>query len=123
MKLVAVALASCLFSATVHADTGSGPSKADMEKFMAFFDKLVDIVVADKADCSKMSADITKHIDANAELLKKGEEARAKGQKPPKDVQDHLVAGGRKMAAALQEKCMQDKGVQGAISRLGMRKP
>jgi uncharacterized protein len=96
-------------------------SKADADKVVAFFDKLVDHVVADKADCTKMAGDINKHIDSNADLIKKGQEAKAKGQKLPKDAQDHMMASMQKMFGALKEKCMNDKTVQSAMDRMKMK--
>jgi hypothetical protein len=101
-------------------DTAGEVSKENVDKFLAFFDKLVDLVVADKSDCTKMAGDIGKHIDGNAELIKRGQEAQAKGQKLPKQAQDHMMGSMKKMAGALQEKCMQDKGVQTAMERLKM---
>lgn len=102
-------------------DAKSEPAKADVDKWVAFFDKTVDIVVVDKADCTKMAGDLSKHIDANQDLLKKASEAKAKGQTLPKDVQDHMTAGAQKLFTALKEKCMNDKGVQDAIKKFQVK--
>ena len=102
-------------------ETKSEASKADVDKWTAFFDKTVDIVVADKADCNKMAGDLTKHIDANQEILKKAQEAKAKGQTLPKDAQDHMAAGAQKLFTALKEKCLNDKGVQAAIEKFKVK--
>ena len=97
------------------------PAKADVEKFVAFFDKLVDIIVADKDSCPKMAADVNKHIDANQDILKAGAEAKAKGLQLPKDVQEHMMASVKRMMAAAQ-KCGNDKDVQAAMQRMDMSK-
>jgi hypothetical protein len=96
-------------------------SQADAGKFLAFFDKLVDIVVADKDACPKMATDVSAHIDANADLLKKAQEAEDKGQKLPKAAEDHIKESAQKMMGGMQ-KCMNDKGVQAAFSKLMTKK-
>jgi hypothetical protein len=115
-------------SSLVYADKAPAPAKdapakdapatlssADVQKWLAFFDKIVDIVVADKADCTKMAGDLNKHIDANAEILKKA--AAAKDMKLPKDAEDHVAAGAQKMMGSMQ-KCGNDQTVQAAFTRL-----
>src|SRR4051812_48603910 len=100
---------------------GKEPSKADVDKFLAFFDKLVDTVVADKDACPKMATDVNKLIDANQDLLKMGAEAKAKGMQLPKDAQDHMMASTKKMMGGMQ-KCGNDPEVQKAFQRLDMSK-
>jgi hypothetical protein len=125
VKLFLALVLAVATSTTVRADPpkdgGSEVAKADADKFLAFFDKLADMVVADKADCTKMAGDVNKHIDANADLIKKGQEAKAKGQKLPKAAMDHMMETTKKMAGALQEKCMNDKGVQTAMERMRIK--
>jgi hypothetical protein len=126
MKLLCtIVLALALPFGVVRADTPKAtdntPSKADVDKFIAFFDKLVDTIVADKADCPKMATDINKLVDANQDLLKKASEAKAKGQKLPQDAMDHMNASSKKMLSAIMEKCAQDKGVQAALQRMQVK--
>jgi len=128
MKLLCtIILALALPFGVVRADAPKkdaptdSPSKADVDKFLAFFDKLVDTIVADKADCPKMATDINKLIDSNQDLLKKASEAKAKGQKLPQDAQDHIQEGSKKMIGAITEKCAQDKTVQAAIQRMQVK--
>jgi len=127
MKLLCtIVLALALPFGVVRADTpkkdappaDNTPAKADVDKFLAFFDKLVDTIVADKADCPKMATDIGKLVDANQDLLKKAAEAKAKGQKLPQDATDHMNASKNKMVSAMMEKCAQDKAVQAALQRM-----
>ena len=97
------------------------PAKADVDKFIAFFDKLVDTVVTDKDACPKMATDVNKLIDANQDLLKMGAEAKAKGMQLPKDAQDHMMASTKKMMGGMQ-KCGNDPDVQKAFQRMDMSK-
>jgi hypothetical protein len=97
------------------------PSKEDLQKYLAFFDKVVDTVVADKADCTKMTGDLNTLMDANKDLIEKMKDM-PKGKDMPKDVKDHVMANVQKMMSALQEKCMSDKGVQAALDRMGKRR-
>jgi len=128
MKLLCtIVLALALPFGVVRADTpkkeappADAPSKADVDKFLAFFDKLVDTIV-DKADCPKMATDITKLVDANQDLLKKAADAKAKGQKLPDDAKAHIDESSKKMISAIMEKCSQDKGVQAAIQKMQVK--
>jgi hypothetical protein len=126
MKLLCtIVLALALPFGVVRADTPKAtdntPSKADVDKFIAFFDKLVDIVVADKDACPKMAADVNVLIDKNQDLLKMGAEAKAKGMQLPKEAQDHMMASTKKMMGGMQ-KCGGDKDVQKAFQRMDMSK-
>jgi hypothetical protein len=92
-------------------------SPADVDKFLAFWDKLVDTIVADKDSCPKMATDINALIDGNKDLLAKAGEAAKAGKKLPKTAEDHMMAGVKKMMPAMQ-KCQSDKAVQAAFQRL-----
>lgn len=132
MKLIrtlSLSLALAATASTAFADEAkkpapapaNAPAKADVDKFLAFFDKLVDVVVADKDSCPKMAADVNKLIDANQDVLKAGAEAKAKGMTLPKDAQDHMMASVKRMMPAAQ-KCGNDKDVQAAMQRMDMSK-
>ena len=92
-------------------------AQADIDKWLAFWDKLVDTVVADKDDCTKMAGDINSLADANKDILTKAAEASKSGKKLPKTAEDHMMAGVKKMMPAMQ-KCQNDKDVQAAFMRL-----
>jgi hypothetical protein len=94
-------------------------ARADVARWLAFFDKLVDTVVADQGKCPKMAADVQALIDANAELLRKAAQADRDHRKLPKDAQDHVDAGVRRMMGGLQS-CASDPAVQAAMGRLGV---
>lgn len=98
-------------------------SKADAERFMAFFNKLVDVIVANQDDCTKMAAGINAHLDANAALMKEMNAAENKNKDIPKEYKDKMAARVQKdMMPALQKKnCMTDKGVQAAMERMSKK--
>jgi hypothetical protein len=95
----------------------SDVNKADVDKFLAFFDKIVDAVVADKDNCPKMATDINALIDANQDLLAMANKAQAEGKKLPKDAEQHMMQSAQKMGPAMQ-KCQSDKAVQSAFMRM-----
>jgi hypothetical protein len=90
---------------------------ADVAKFLVFFDKLVDIAVADKDDCKKMAADVNAHIDLNKPILDKAKEAQAKGLKLPDTAREHMMQSAGKLMGAMQ-KCGNDKDVNAAFAKL-----
>ena len=114
MKLLACAVA-LMMSSSAFADT---LAKADGDKFIAFFDKLADTVVADKADCSKMASDVNASIDANKAMLDSVKEAMKSGKQMSDEMRQHVMATGKRLAQGVAEKCSNDKAVQAAIERL-----
>ena len=95
--------------------------ESDVHKFLAFWDKLVDTVVADKDSCPKMATDVNKLLDANAELLKQAKAAADQGKKLPKAAEDHVMEGVNKLLGGMM-KCKDDKAVMKAFDRLNMGK-
>jgi hypothetical protein len=92
-------------------------SQADAEKFLAFFNKLVDAVVANKDDCTKMATGVNGVIDSNKDMIAKANEAKAAGKKLPKSLEDKMMARVKEMMPAMQ-KCQNDKAVQAAFMRM-----
>lgn len=132
LRSLSMSLALCAVVSPAFADDAKKPapappkpadevSAADIQPFIAFIDKLVEVVVADKDSCPKMAADVNKLIDDNAELMKKAAAAKAAGKQMPKDAKDHMVASMGKMAPGMQ-KCGTDKDVQKAFGRMDMSK-
>ena len=113
MRVFGFTAVLALGAGVVHAEM----SKADGDKFLAFFDKLADTVVADKADCAKMGTDMTKQVDDNKDILAKVDEARKSGKPMPVEMRNHVMATSRKMAPAI-EKCKADKNVSAAFQKL-----
>ena len=94
-------------------------SQATADRFMAFFDKLVEIVVANKDDCTKMAGAVNTHVDANQALLKEISDAKAANKEPPAAMKDHVMQKTRdELGPAMQAKCSQDKGVMAAFNRI-----
>ena len=93
--------------------------QATAERFMAFFDKLVEIVVANKDDCTKMASAVNAHVDANQALLKEIADAKASNKEPPAAMKDHVMQKTKdELQPAMMAKCSQDKGVMAAFNRI-----
>ncbi len=99
----------------------STASSDDVKKFLAFFDKLVDTVVADKDSCPKMAKDVNALIDANQAVLEMAKKAKESGKQLPDDAKQHMMESAKRMMPAMQ-KCGNDKDVNAAFQRLDMAK-
>jgi hypothetical protein len=97
--------------------SGGTVSDADVKRWLAFFDKLVDVVVNDKDSCPKMGSDLNSHIDANQDLLAAAQKARAEGKQLPPDAVKHMTGSFQKMGPAMMA-CKDDASVKSAIQRL-----
>ncbi|HSS02213.1 MAG TPA: hypothetical protein VLM79_34380 [Kofleriaceae bacterium] len=94
-------------------------SQATADRFMAFFDKLVEIVVANKDDCTKMASAVNAHVDANQALLKEIADAKASNKEPPAAMKDHVMQKTKdELQPAMTAKCSQDKSVMAAFNRI-----
>lgn len=100
-------------------------SEADAEKFVAFFDKLVAIAVANKEDCAKMAAGFNAHIEANQALLKEAHAAKSAGRQLPASAKEKIEKKTKEeFVPAISKKCSTDKTVQAALMRMAPdRKP
>ena len=94
-------------------------SDADVKEFLAFFDKLVDAIVADKDDCTKMAGSINTVVDANQKTIAMAKDAKAKGKKLPATAQQRMLDGARRMVGAL-DKCGHDEAVGSAFKRIDL---
>jgi len=124
MKLVyASLLALALASSTAHADTKKVEeiSQADGEKFMAFFNKFVDLIVANKDNCPKMASGLNALIDANLDIIKKANESKKAGKRLPKALEEKMMARVKETMPAMA-KCGEDKDVKSAIDRMKPKK-
>lgn len=93
-------------------------AQSTAERFVAFFDKLVDLVVASKDDCTKMAAAVNAHVDANQPLLKEVSDAKAQNKEPPQAMKDHVTQKTRDELQPAMAKCGQDKAVMNAFMRI-----
>ena len=108
--------------APTKAPPAGEPKKAevpaqDVEKFLAFFNKFVDTVVAAKEDCAKLTKDINALIDVNGDMLKKIQEAKAANKDLPQAAKDKMMSRVKEMMPAMQ-KCQSDAGFQAAMKRM-----
>ena len=125
MKLlrVLVMFAVVATSGLAFADEPKGGEKrdevsaAEAEKFLGFFNKFVDAVIQNKENCAKMAGAINGVIDANQDIVKKANEAKAAKKKLPKALEDKMMARVKEMIPAMQ-KCGGDKDVKTAVGRL-----
>ncbi|HEY0991630.1 MAG TPA: hypothetical protein VGD80_31475 [Kofleriaceae bacterium] len=98
-------------------------SQATADKFIAFFDKLVEIAVANKDDCTKMATAVNGHVDANQALLKEIADAKAQNKEAPQAMKDHVTQKTRDELQPAIAKCSQDKAVLTAFGRLRGGRP
>src|SRR5580704_13652998 len=90
---------------------------ADVKRWLAFVDKFVDTVVADKDACPKMGTDLNALIDANKDLIALANKARADGKQLPPDAVQHMTDAFKKAAGAMMG-CMSDPNVKAAVQKL-----
>ena len=93
-------------------------SQATAERFVAFFDKLVAVVVANKDDCTKMATAVNAHVDANQPLLKEIADAKAQNKEPPQAAKEHVIQKTQEELQPAMAKCGQDKAVMSAFMRM-----
>lgn len=124
MKILALTLAFITAAGVAGADTAKKPAKeeapaADVAKFLALFDKIVDAVVTDKDDCKKMARDVSAVIDQNKDVIATANKLRKENKKLPAEAEKHVIAGTQKMVPAMAaKKCSEDADVQAAFKKL-----
>lgn len=92
-------------------------SPQEAEKFLAFFNKFVDTVVAAKEDCTRLTKDINGLIDANAEMLEKIRQAKAANKDLPQATKEKMMARVKELMPAMS-KCQSDAGFMAAMKRM-----
>jgi hypothetical protein len=88
-----------------------------VQRWVAFFDKLVAAVVANKADCGKMASEVSTVIDRNQSAIIVARQARDARKKLPVAVQEHMLDGVKQMAPGIQN-CGNKDNVKAAFSKL-----
>jgi hypothetical protein len=125
LRMIPVVLA--LAAGVSYADAGAGSgsasggtvSDADAKRWLAFWDKLVDTVVADKDSCTKMGTDVNALIDANKDMLATAQKAKAAGKTLPPDGVQHMKDTAPKLMGAVAS-CYKDANVKSAFQRLNL---
>ncbi len=90
---------------------------ADVARWIAFFDKLVDAVVVNEQSCDKMANDVAGVIDANRGSIAVARDARDKGKKLPLAAQHHMIDGVKRMGPGI-ENCADNARVKAAFAKL-----
>jgi hypothetical protein len=89
------------------------------QRFLAFFEKLVGIVVANKEDCTKMATEVNAHVDASQGVIKDATDARLQGKDLPQPVRDKIAKRtADELGPAMMAKCSNDRGVMTAFARI-----
>src|SRR5437588_11149609 len=101
MRALAIVILLC---ATARAELPKAEEMPppDVAKWIGFFDKLVDTVVADANVCDKMAGDVGSLIDRNQGALALARTARAQHKKLPLAAQQHMLDGVKKMMPGMQ---------------------
>jgi hypothetical protein len=122
-------MAFALVAGAAHAqppkDTQKEPQKeaveemapAEVTRWIAFFDKLVEAVVANEQSCDKMANDVAAVIDANKSSIAMVRTARDHGKKLPLSAQHHMIDGVKKMTPGI-ENCSNNEKVKAAFAKL-----
>jgi uncharacterized protein (UPF0261 family) len=91
---------------------------ADAQRYLAFFEKLVAVVVANQNDCAKMAAAIDAHVEANQALVKEVALAKQRNKQMPPAVKAKIQQKVKDELQPALQKCVQDKAVKAALERL-----
>jgi hypothetical protein len=116
---IAIALAGGTAAAQPDKQAPAEVTPSEAHAWMVLFDKIVDTVVANRTDCTKMAGGLHVVIDSNQETIQIARDAKAKGKKLPASVQQHMLDSMRRMVAAL-DKCGRDEKVAGAFKRIDL---
>jgi peptidyl-prolyl cis-trans isomerase A (cyclophilin A) len=119
---VALALASTLVLVEdSRADQPAPPapelSAADTAKLLAFFDKLIPAMIANKDDCPKMAKTVNGLVDANKPMLKSVMKQLTSGKALPPEAEKKLTERMGQDAQSLMT-CLSDPTVGEAMKRV-----
>jgi peptidyl-prolyl cis-trans isomerase A (cyclophilin A) len=115
-SLTAIVLLAAI-GTSAPAEPAAELSAADTAKLVGFFEKLIPVMIANKADCGKMAAAIDKLTTDNAAMLKPVMKQVAAGKALPKDAEQKLSTLMTKNPEAFA-KCVTNKGVANAMRRI-----
>jgi CRISPR/Cas system-associated endonuclease Cas3-HD len=93
-------------------------SASEVSRWLAFFDKLVAVVIKAKAlPCEKLAAEVSLLIDANRDAIAIGRNAHSHGKTLPAYAHRRMMAGVRRMVPAM-ERCRTHEQVRAVFTRL-----
>lgn len=128
MKLVRMTIALALATAPAYAQQPKlatdrqAPAEVtvnEAHQWVVLFDKVVDAVVTNKDDCTKMAGGLNAVVDANQPTIAMARDAKAKGKKLPASAQEHMLDSARRMVGSL-DKCGHDEAVGLAFKRIDL---
>lgn len=114
---VALALLAGVASAQPPAASADEMRPADVTKWLAFFDRLVDAVVKNEDACDKMAKDVAYVIDSGQDSIALARSARTQHKKLPEAAQQHMIDGVKKMSPGI-DKCGDNERVKAAFAKL-----
>jgi hypothetical protein len=120
LRSMFVVTLTCLITTAAAQPPAEEMRAADVQKWLGFFDRLVDAVVRNEASCDKMAADVSAVIDANHDSLLLARDARATHKKLPESAQQHMLDGVKKMSPGI-EKCGDNEKVKTAFAKLEIK--
>ncbi len=115
-SLTAVALLAAI-GTSAPAEPAAELSAADTAKLVGFFEKLIPVMVANKADCAKMASAIDKLTTDNAAMLRPVMKQVSSGRALPKDAEKRLTTLMTKDPEAFA-KCAGNRAVANAMRRV-----
>jgi hypothetical protein len=92
---------------------------ADVQKWLTFFDKLVNTVVNTQSTCDKMATDVNAVMDTNKDAIALAKKAKAQGKKLPADAKAKMLEGVKKMMPGMQN-CGSNDKVRAAFAKLDL---
>lgn len=92
-------------------------SGADAERFLAFYNELVDAVSRSKADCGALATAVGGVVDKNLPVLEMSWAARKAEKALPNDVRKSMDKRAKEMVTGLRP-CLNDSGVKAAFERM-----
>jgi hypothetical protein len=93
---------------------------ADVQKWLTFFDKLVNTVVNTQSTCDKMATDVNAVMDSNKDAIALAKKAKAQGLKLPADAKAKMLEGVKKMMPGMQN-CGSNDKVRAAFAKLDLK--
>jgi hypothetical protein len=99
------------------AEKKSDMTPQEVERFLAFYNKFVDALVANKDDCNKMAGAINTLVDTNQDMIKKIQQAKADGRDLPKEAKEKILSRVPEVQSSMS-KCGMDQKVMAAMKRM-----